>query len=118
MQPEGRDLSMHILLVGLNHKTAPLQVRESIAFPKEHLAEALAALKSRVGEGVILSTCNRTEVYSVSDEPAAALQQIKLFVAEFHGLRTEDLAPHLYDYVDGEAVRHLFRVAGGPDSMI
>ena len=109
---------MHILLVGLNHKTAPLQVRESVAFPKEHLAEALPALKSRVGEGVILSTCNRTEVYSVSDEPAAALQQVKVFLAEFHGLRTEDLAPHLYDYIDGEAVRHLFRVAGGLDSMI
>ena len=109
---------MHILLVGLNHKTAPLQVRESVAFSKEHLAEALPALASRVGEGVILSTCNRTEVYSVADEPAAALQQIKLFIAEFHGLRTEDLAPHLYDYVDGEAVRHLFRVASGLDSMI
>ena len=118
MQPEGRHLSMHILLVGLNHKTAPLQVRESVAFPKEQLAEALPALKSRVGEGVILSTCNRTEVYSVSDEPAAALQQVKVFLAEFHGLRTEDLAPHLYDYIDGEAVRHLFRVAGGLDSMI
>ena len=109
---------MHILLVGLNHKTAPLQVRESVAFPKERLAEALPALSSRAGEGIILSTCNRTEVYSVSDEPVAALQQIKGFVAEFHGLRTEDLAPHLYDYIDGEAVRHLFRVASGLDSMI
>ena len=109
---------MNILLVGLNHKTAPLGVREKVAFSKEQLAAALPALTESAGQGIILSTCNRTEIYSVSDEPEAALAHIKQFMAEFHGLAVGEVDPYLYDFVDADAVRHLFRVSGGLDSLI
>ena len=109
---------MHIVLVGLNHRSAPLEVRERVSFPKEQLSDALPVLKERVGEGVILSTCNRTEVYSASENPAATVQQIRGFFADFHDLAPDELSPYLYHYTDVEAVRHLFRVASGLDSMI
>ncbi len=109
---------MHILLVGLNHKTAPLEVREEVSFPREELLDALPRLKERVGEGVILSTCNRTEVYTIAHSAASAAGAIRQFVAEYHGLAAEALSPHLYEYTDARAARHLFRVAGGLDSMV
>ena len=109
---------MHILLTGLNHKTAPLEIRERVSFPKEQLPEALPMLADQIGEGVILSTCNRTEIYTVAEEPTEAAGEIRQFIAGYHGLDPQSLAPHLYDYTDVEAVRHLFRVASSLDSMI
>ena len=109
---------MHIVLVGLSHKTAPLEVRERVSFPKERLPGALEALADQVGEGVILWTCNRTEVYTVSEEPERAADHIRGYLAEFNGLDPESISPYLFDRRSSDAVRHLFRVASGLDSMI
>ena len=109
---------MRVLLTGLNHKTAPLDVREKVAFSKDQLSEALPLLAERVGQAVVLSTCNRTEVYAVADEPADTTEEVRRFVAGYHGLDPAVLAPHMYDLVDTEAARHLFRVSSGLDSMI
>ena len=109
---------MHILLVGLNHKSAPLEVREKVSFPREQLPQALALLREQAGEGVILSTCNRTEVYLASKSPANTARKVGRFVAGFHGLAAGDVSPYLYEYTDTDAVRHLFSVAGGLNSMI
>lgn len=109
---------MHIVLTGLNHKTAPLEIRERVSFPKERLPDALAALSEEVGEGVILWTCNRTEVYVVSDEPSATTAEIRRYVTGQSGLGSDALDPYLYDRTDLDATLHLFKVASGLDSMI
>jgi glutamyl-tRNA reductase len=109
---------VHILLTGLNHKTASLDLRERIAFTAEQLSEALPILRGDVGEAVILSTCNRTEVYIVSNKPSLAASGIRTFLAGYHGLDGTLPPDSLQDLVDADAVRHLFRVAGGLDSMI
>ncbi len=109
---------MHILLVGLNHKTAPLEVREKVFVPKERLPSALAHFSESVGVGVILSTCNRTEIYSVAERSKETAVNVRRFVTEYGGLTQEAVSPHLYDYSDADATRHLFRVASGLDSMI
>ena len=109
---------MQILLIGVNHKIAPLQVREAVSFSKDQLATALPELRRSVGEGLILSTCNRTEVYATADDPESAAASAGRFLATFHGVSHESLTPHLHQLVDDEAVHHLFRVASGLDSMI
>ena len=109
---------MQILLVGLNHQSAPLEVRERVSFSKEQLSEALPLLSQRVGEGVILSTCNRTEVYSATENPSQAAEGIRRFLLDYHHLTPESIEPYLYDYAGADAVRHLFRVSSGLDSMI
>ena len=68
---------MHIPLVGLNHKTAPLEVRERVSFTKEQLPQALTLLRERVGQGAILSTCNRTEVYTAVEDPTKGAEQVR-----------------------------------------
>jgi len=108
-----------IQVVGLNHRTAPVEVRESLAFARARLPEALslACRESDIEEAVILSTCNRVEVYlcsrGVEDE-----DYIKHFLASFHGLKAESFEDHLYKSEHQEAVSHLFRVASGLDSMV
>ena len=109
---------MHIVLTGLDYNTAPIEVRERVSFAQELLPDALPALAEQVGEGVILSTCNRTEVYTVGDEPIEAARDIRRFIAGYHGLDYKTLEPHLYDRTDADAATHLFRVASGLDSMI
>jgi glutamyl-tRNA reductase len=109
---------VRILLTGLNHETAPLETRERVSFSKEQLSDALPLLAERVGEGVILSTCNRMEVYTVAEEPPEAAGEVRRFLAYYHGIDQQTLAPHLYDHTDADAVSHLFRVASGLDSMI
>lgn len=107
-----------LLALGLSHQTAPVALREKVAFAAERLPEALASLLARAGveEAAVVSTCNRTEIYcSVSDghesEPAR-------WLAESHGLDAGELRGCLYQHQDGEAVRHLFRVATGLDSLV
>jgi len=109
---------LQILLVGLSHKTAPLEVRESVSFLNDQLPSALGALKEKVGECVILSTCNRAEIYAITDNTIKTAPLIRDFVADFHGLNKEIVSPHFYEYDGADAVQHLFRVAGGLDSMI
>ena len=109
---------MHILLVGLNHKTTPLEVRERLTFSKEELRDALPPLKKLVREGVILSTCNRTEVYTATENPTEDAKRICSFVSEYHGMMPESVSRYLYEHTNADAVRHLFRVSSGLDSMI
>jgi glutamyl-tRNA reductase len=112
---------MHIVVVGLSHKTAPVEVREKLAVPESRLGEALARLCSYSGvrEGLLLSTCNRVEVYAVVDEIEAGYGRIQEFLADAHfSLSSEQLTPHLYWHSGDRAVGHLFRVAASLDSMI
>ena len=107
-----------IVVVGLNHETAPLAVREALAFPKERLPEALARARDEagLGEAMILSTCNRVEIYGRSVEPA--VDSVAAFLARFHARTEEEVAPHLYRLEGEAAVRHAFRVAASLDSMV
>ena len=101
--------------LGLNHQTAPLDIRERVVFHVERLREALTEMKSGLAsEAAILSTCNRTELYFAGEEPAAAAQ----WLAKWHRLSPDDLSPYLYTRPQDEAVRHAFRVASGLDSMV
>jgi glutamyl-tRNA reductase len=107
---------MQLFALGLNHQTAPLAMRERVAFQAERLRSALAELTLRepVREAAILSTCNRTELYCALGEPQAALE----WLAGYHGLPPQDLKPYVYTHPHSEAVRHTFRVASGLDSMV
>jgi glutamyl-tRNA reductase len=107
-----------IVVVGLNHETAPVAVREALAFPKEGLPEALARVREEagLGEAVILSTCNRVEVYGRSTD--SSVEAVAEFLARYHSRRLEDIAPHLYRLEGEAAVRHAFRVAASLDSMV
>ncbi len=105
-----------LLLVGVNHTTAPLSVRERLAIPTDRLAEATRTLVHEPGihEGLILSTCNRVELLTVH-EPAATPMG---FLEHYLHLRSAEVAPHVYQHHGSEAVRHLFRVACSLDSMV
>ena len=109
---------MRIVAVGLNHRSAPLGLRERAAVPRDRLPDALRALRERVGEAVLVSTCNRTEIYSVSDDPDASAGALEAFLAEYGGVARDELSPHLYRVIGPDAARHLFRVASGLDSMM
>ena len=111
---------MHLLLIGLSHRTAPLDVREQVDFHARGLDAAIRALASRVGvrEAAIISTCNRAEVYAVCDRLDDARRDVATFISECHGVGQDALAPHLYALTDADAVRHLFRVAAGLDSLV
>ena len=95
-----------------------MEVRESVSFLGSQLSQALPPLRDRVGEAVILSTCNRTEIYAVTDDTATASDRVMRFVADYHALSPDSVAPHIYSRAGADAVRHLFSVAGGLDSMI
>ena len=112
---------MDIIVVGLSHKTAPVEVRELLAIPASRMGEALRRLGSYPGikEGVLLSTCNRVEVYAVVEDAESGFSRIQEFMADTHlSLSAEQLMPHLYWYADDRAIHHLFRVAASLDSMI
>lgn len=112
---------MHLIVVGLSHKTAPVEIREKLAVPESRLGEALSRLCTYPGirEGVLLSTCNRVEVYSVVDDVEAGCGRIQQFLADTHlSLSSEQLTPHLYWHTGDRAIAHLFRVAASLDSMI
>lgn len=110
---------MQLVAHGINHRTAPLEIREQVAFVPEEIPEALARLRADgiASEVVLLSTCNRTEFYAVTKNPDAALEHQRRLVHELKGV---DLAAHRLAYVQRhrDAVEHLFRVAGGIDSMV
>jgi glutamyl-tRNA reductase len=119
---------MQFLILGLNHTTAPLMMREKVVFHKEALNAALVALRLALGEMngalnevAILSTCNRTELYIAGQFNAHSEEVIVQggeFLAQYHQLVLDELSPHLYTFVGADAVRHTFRVASGLDSMI
>jgi len=112
---------MEIVLVGLNHRTAPVEVRERVSFTAEQARRASEELSSKgILEGtLVLSTCNRSEVYGVPPEASRECAPgLSTFLSEFHAVRMDVLGVSLYHHYDREAVRHLFRVAAGLDSMM
>lgn len=106
---------MQLTAVGLNHQTAPLSIREKLAFAAAGLPDAVRALAAdeAVKEAVILSTCNRTELYCVGDA-----EEIIGWLAGYHGLSVEEIRPYLYTLGCSDTIRHAFRVACGLDSMV
>jgi glutamyl-tRNA reductase len=111
---------MKFLITGVNHKTAPVEVRERLAFDQTSLPAALADLRSCRGifEGLILSTCNRVEIAVTAENGADPEADIDRFLCDSRKAPFEAIAPHLYHYADEAAIHHLFRVASSLDSMV
>ncbi len=112
---------MEIVLVGLNHRTAPVEVRERVSFTTEQSRKAAEELRSRgiLQETLVLSTCNRSEIYGVPPESShECAPGLSSFLSEFHAVRADMLSVSLYHHYDRAAVRHLFRVSAGLDSML
>lgn len=111
---------MNIIVVGLSHKTAPVEIRERVAFAPTAMEQPLHECQAlpAVIEGMIVSTCNRVEFYATTREPDSAIVQLRRFMATYHNLNLEELEKHLYDYQGEEAIRHVFRVSSSLDSMV
>ena len=111
---------MQIVVVGLSHRTAPVEVREKLSIPDQSITESLKALKafSDVLEVSILSTCNRLEIYALVKDKNTGISSIKEFISEYSGITLEDLNPHLFCLRQEEAVLHLMKVSAGLDSLV
>src|SRR5687768_13132450 len=111
---------MAILVCGLSHKTVPLTVLERVAFTPDALGKALTQLMDQdpIHEGVILSTCNRTEIYTTVHRFHPAVEAVRHFISDTSGVSQAEIADGMYTYYDTDAVRHLFNVASGCDSMV
>jgi glutamyl-tRNA reductase len=111
---------MHLLLVGISHRTAPVELRERVDFQARGIDDALRALGARgsTRETVVLSTCNRAELYAACDDVGGGRADLVNFLSEFHDVDPAALAPHLYELADLDVARHLFRVAAGLDSLV
>jgi glutamyl-tRNA reductase len=111
---------MELLVVGLNHKTAPIEIRECLAFPEDKIAEAVSKVHAlpSLKENMILSTCNRVEVYAATRETEKATHELKEFLSQYHGVSLKEFEKSLYFHIGEEAVRHIFRVASSLDSMV
>lgn len=111
---------MHTLVVGLNHQTAPVEIREKLTFDSSNLGDAMQVLstKKSILENIIVSTCNRTEIYAVVDQLHTGRYYIKEFLSEWFQIEKEEFIPYLYTYEQDEAAEHLFRVTCGLNSMI
>jgi glutamyl-tRNA reductase len=109
---------MALLALGINHKTAPVEIREKVSFAAEVVPDALRELARRgtIAEGAILSTCNRTELYcGLANEK---VEELVRWLGEFHNLGPDALVPYIYSHPDQAAVRHMLRVASGLDSLV
>jgi glutamyl-tRNA reductase len=111
---------MHLLLVGASHRTAPIELRERLDFSSRGIETTLRALRNTqsAAEAVVVSTCNRAELYVACAEPARAVGDLVGFFADFHRVPPDELRPHLYSHIDHEVARHLFRVSSGLDSLV
>ncbi len=111
---------MNLLITGVSHKTAPVEVRECLAFRPEELQTALSDLRSREGvvEAVILSTCNRVEITVTTDDSVDPRSIVDAFLADRKGLTPATIGPHVYRHEGRDAIHHLFRVASSLDSMV
>lgn len=111
---------MNILVIGLNHKTASIDIREKVAFDGPKLGEAVDILKAfpEIRENIILSTCNRVEIYVNAVDSTSGIESIKKFIADFHNIYRESLDKALYVYSGENTLRHIFRVTSSLDSMI
>src|SRR5690242_6460586 len=111
---------MNIIVVGLSHKTASVEIRERVAFSPNQIEKPLRELVAldSIVEGVIVSTCNRVEIYATTRDIAGGIARIKRFMADYHRIPFETLETHLYSYHSEAAIRHVFRVASSLDSMV
>ena len=111
---------MSLLTLGINHTTAPVEVRERVAINEQNLGHALNKLITvpQVDEAAIISTCNRTELYCEVNHVDQGKQEILTWLNSFHNLSSNDTQPYIYDHLDDSVVRHIFRVACGLDSMV
>ncbi len=111
---------VNLILVGVNHKTTPVEIREKLAFTKGKIEESVDHLFNLpdIIEHTILSTCNRVEIYARANCQDSAIKSIKQFICDFHELSLVELEGHFYSYRNKEAVEHLFRVSSSLDSMI
>lgn len=111
---------MHTLVVGVNYRSAPVEIREKLSFIESELPQAMQALKEQksILENVIVSTCNRTEIYAVVDQLHTGRYYVKQFLADYFGLSQEVFSQYLFVHEQEEAVEHLFRVTAGIDSMV
>lgn len=111
---------MSFIVVGTNHKFSPIEMREKIAFSKKMLNNALAELTGFkwIKAAVILSTCNRVELYADTSDIYMGVRALKDFLSSYHRLELNKIEPYLYTYIDKEAILHLFSVSSGIDSQI
>jgi glutamyl-tRNA reductase len=111
---------MHLAVVGLSHRTAPVEIRERLSIPEHSLASSLQSLRAddQVLEASILSTCNRLEIYSLLRTPSEGVEAIRQFLSIHSGLPGDDLNPHLFALHHEEAIQHLLRVSSGLDSLV
>ena len=111
---------MRVILVGLNYKTTPVEVRERFSFSQSLLEAGLSKLSQvkNVEECLILSTCNRVEIYAASEKAEECVEDIKKFLSDFHKVALDHFSSYLYVMLDQTAVRHLFSVASSLDSMV
>ncbi|MEQ1898111.1 MAG: glutamyl-tRNA reductase [Vicinamibacterales bacterium] len=111
---------MHLFLLGVSHRTAPVELRERLDFSSRDVGAAVEALCARTGaaETVVLSTCNRSEMYVASEDVAQTKQELVRFLAEYHQLPADQFVPHLFAREDDQVAHHLFRVAAGLDSLV
>ncbi|GDX72086.1 glutamyl-tRNA reductase [Cyanobium sp.] len=111
---------MHIAVVGLSHRTAPVEIRERLSIAEQSMEDSLQRLRSheQVLEASILSTCNRLEIYTLLRHPELGVSAVGSFLSDYSGLQVEQLLPHLFTYHHEEAVGHLMRVAAGLDSLV
>src|SRR5438552_3218483 len=107
---------MHLIVIGLNHRSAHIDLRERLAFSESRIPDALARLRSaaNLSEAAILSTCNRTELYAAGTDSSALIG----FLSDYHSVPAEEFLPGLYTLKDSEAAAHLLRVACGLDSLV
>ncbi|MDF2854761.1 MAG: glutamyl-tRNA reductase [Neobacillus sp.] len=111
---------MHIVVVGLNYKTAPVEIRERLSFNESDLGDAIKKLntKKSILENIIVSTCNRTEIYAVVDQMHTGRYYIKEFLSEWFGIEQSEFSPFLFIYEEDGAIEHLFKVSCGLNSMV
>lgn len=112
---------MHLLLVGVSHRTAPVDLRERLDFSSRDVGAAVESLAARAGttvESVVLSTCNRSEIYVATSDPSHARVELVTFLSDYHALPRDVFLPHLFTYDDAAAAHHLFRVAAGLESLV
>ncbi|MGR3177329.1 MAG: glutamyl-tRNA reductase [Candidatus Anammoxibacter sp.] len=111
---------MNLLVVGLNHKSAPVEIREKLAFSKSSITIALSQFSHRfpLTEVVILSTCNRVEIYVAESDNSVKDEDVYDFLADFHGLEKSKFVEHWYHYTGSDAINHLFQVTSSLDSMV
>ena len=111
---------MHLFLLGVSHRTAPVDLRERLDFSSRDVGAAVETLATRASaaESVVLSTCNRSEIYVASADPTRARDELVAFLSDYHQLPRDAFLPHLFTHDDTAAAHHLFRVAAGLDSLV